>query len=417
MRGLLPLPFAVDLLPAKERPSFFARLRGAFKRNNKVDAAWGFDFGHSCFKAVRLTFDTDGTLAVDECFHCHHADYDPKPKPEPEESDSVFSEENEEQISKVLNEPEVPGNPFTPKEEKTVMMNIDADAFKRYAIEAFLRKYEYRGESICVGYAPHDIYCDNIQVPQMTPDQTWSAVQLEMRNRLADGFLAFAYNYLVLGWSEDENNLVQQYLHLFATRNSSLEKVMTLLQEYGIEATHITPTIYANLNYAVELFGLPPVEQLPATNGTGAVEGGTSSVKWPMSGEFQPPEFRSILVCDMGTSGTDLTFYNLQEIRHFYIPVGGRDFTQAISKGLGVPLPLAEAIKRDFQRAEDMTKLADSLKPVARRLIDEIFLRLEHFRKSGGTFDKVVVMGGGFQLKGFAAYFRSLLEVLWKEKK
>ena len=42
---------------------------------------------------------------------------------------------------------------------------------------------------------------------------------------------------------------------------------------------------------------------------------------------------------------------------------------------------------------------------------------LDYFRKSGGTFDKVVVRDGGFQLKRFAVYFKSLLEVLWKDKK
>ena len=414
MSGLLPVPFAVDLLPPKGKPSFLNRMKGVFRKHNKIEAAWGFDFGHACFKAVRLTFDTDGTLAVDECFHCNHADYDPKSREA--ETKSVFSDEEEAKLIAQLNEPIPPNNPFAPNDDLKYEAKIHTEDFKRYALEIFLSKYQYRGEAICVGYAPHDIFCDNVRLPQMTPNQTWSAVQIEMKRKLADGISSFAYNYLVLGWEEDENNLLHQYLNLFATRNSTVEKTINLLYDYGIDPTHIMPTIYANLNYAIELLGLPPVDQVSTQIGNPG-DNGTTKILRNENAEYQLPEIKSILVCDMGTAGTDLVLYTLQEIKHYYIPIGGRDFTRSIANGLGCSPVQAEAIKRDFSRADDLPKLAETLKPVGRKFVDEIILRLKHFRKSGGTFDKVIVLGGGFQLKGFAGYFKSLLEALWKEGK
>jgi len=117
----------------------------------------------------------------------------------------------------------------------------------------------------------------------------------------------------------------------------------------------------------------------------------------------------------MGTQGTDLTFYDVREIRHFYLDIGGQDFTKSIVQALGETFPRAEAIKRNpTKRTEDTAKVVESLKPVAKRLVDEILLRLQHFRKSGATLDKVVVLGGGFQLKGFATYFKNLLNITWK---
>jgi len=403
LQGLGQVPFAVDLLPPQKQSSFFSRIKNPFRKKN-TPAAWGFDFGFSCFKAVRVTFDEDGVFAVTECFHCHH----PNVALAENNGDEAYEALSDEEIAQLLNKQDGPKNPFA-RDDGTAFEPLTQDRFQSLAVESFLAKYEYQGESICIGYPAHDILCANIKLPQMPPQQTWQAVHYEAKHHLPDNPNLFQTGYLVLGWEEDEQNNMMQYVHLFSARAGTIDSKLHLLGKYGIAPNLMTSNVLANLNYAYLLLTLPPVEQ-PSDQ--------TEEQLQPLqngNGDFEPPEIQSILVCDMGTQGTDLTFYNLREIRHFYLDIGGQDFTKSIAKTLGESFSHAEAIKRNpTKRAEDTAKVVEALKPVAKRLVEEILLRLQHFRKSGATLDKVVVLGGGFQLKGFAAYFKSLLNNTWK---
>jgi Tfp pilus assembly PilM family ATPase len=278
------------------------------------------------------------------------------------------------------------------------------------AVESFLAKYEYQGELICIGYPAHDILCANIKLPQMPPQQTWQAVNYEAKHHLPDNPNLFQTGYLVLGWEEDEQNNMMQYVHLFSARAGTIDSKLHLLGNYGIAPNLMTSNVLANLNYAYSLLTMPPIEQP-----TDQVDDQQPTQQQTSNDNFEPPEIQSILVCDMGTQGTDLTFYNLREIRHCYLDIGGQDFTKSIAKTLGETFEFAEAIKRNpTKRAEDTAKVVEALKPIAKRLVEEILLRLQHFRKEGATLDKVVVLGGGFQLKGFATYFKNLLNNMWK---
>ena len=403
LQGLGQVPFSVDLLPQQKQSSFFGRLKSPFRRK-QVPAAWGFDFGFSCFKAVRVTYDEDGVLAVDECFQCHH----PQVALPDEENGQELEQLTDDQIAQLLGKESGSQNPFARTDNTTAFEPISQERFLDLAIESFLAKYEYHGESICIGYPGHDILCTNFSLPQMPPQQTWQAIQYEAKHHLEDNPNLYQMSWLVLGWEEDEQNLMKQYIHLFLARTGTIDSKLYMLQKYGIAPNLMTSNVLANLNYAYLILTSQAVEQPPLQ------EENAQSLS-QQNDDFEPPEIRSILVCDMGTQGTDLTLYNLREIRHFYLPIGGQDFTKSIAKALGEPFHVAEAIKRNpTKRTEDRAKVVEALKPVAKQLVDEILLRLQHFRKSGATLDKVVALGGGFQLNGFAAYFKNLLNANWK---
>jgi Tfp pilus assembly PilM family ATPase len=400
LQGLGLVPFSVNLLPPQKSSSFLSRIKGSF-RKKQAPAAWGFDFGQSCFKAVRVTYDHDGVLAVDECFQCHH----PQAVQPDDEDGQTIEHITDEQIAQLLAKEDGPPNPFASYENTRLYEPVTQERFQSLAIDAFLEKYEYQGESICVGYPGHDILCHNFSLPQMTPQQTWQAIQIEAKHHLADNPNLFQIGYHILGWEEDEQNVMKQYAHYFLARESTIDGKLRMLQKHGIEPNLMTSNILANLNYAYLLLTLPPAppqatpdeEQNPPEQ----------------DGDFEPPEIQSILVCDMGTQGTDLTFYNLREIRHFYLSIGGQHFTKSIASAFGEPFSQAEAIKRNPLKLAKKGQVIKAMTPVVGILVDDILRRLNHLRHSGAILDKVVVLGGGFQLNGFAGYFKSLLQKEW----
>ncbi|MDR1384485.1 MAG: cell division FtsA domain-containing protein [Planctomycetaceae bacterium] len=403
LQGLEQTPFTVDLLPY-EKPSFFSKWKSSF-RKKQTPAAWGFDFGYSCVKAVRVTFDDEGVLAVDQCFNCHHP-YDGPPL----DDNADLAKLTDQQIADVLQKQEQK-SPFAHDEGRTVQLRVDQHQFQLLALELFLTKYVYQGEKICVAYPSHNLLCANITLPQMTPQQTWQAVQYEAKHLMPDNPNLFQSGYLVLGWEEDEENVMKQYIHLFSTRIGTTETLLALLQKYGISPNLMTTSILANLNYAHLLSTLPPVLQPPFPE----KETEQPIQQSPDNGESDIPELQSILICDMGTQGTDVTFYNLREIKHHYISIGGQEFTKSIVKTTGETFHMAEAIKRNpTKRTSDLSKIVNAVKPVALRLVNEILLRLQPVRQSGIPLDRVVVLGGGFQLNGFANHFKSLLNAKWE---
>ena len=391
LQGLGLVPFDINLLP-QPKQGFFTRIKSAFSRKRTV-AAWGMDIGNSCVKAVKVILDAEGVPVVEHCYHClYHFD---AVKPSEESADN----QSETKIMEVLAEP---SNPFANEAPPIEFKAKDLMSKKKLAIEGFLHKYEYQGETICVGYPSQDLICANVSISADTPEIAEKAIPFEFEHRLPYEEERFLPNYLFLGSVDGGDGVTKQCFHLFSTKISMMQDTLDLLGEYGIMPNIMTTNHLANLNYSTFLLMSPPVPQ-------------TAKEQTEMEGkEFEPPDVESILVCDMGAAGMDLIFYDLKELSHFYIPIGGDYFTQVIATALKIPFARAEGYKRDPLGSGYGQEIVDALKPAVKKLVQEITVRFERFRKNGGKLDKVIVMGSGFQLRGFAAYFRAVLETLWK---
>ena len=385
LQGLGLVPFDVDLLPEKKQ-SFFARIKNRFSKKRPV-AAWGMDVGNSCMKAVKIVLDADGVPVIEHCFHCHYHFDSASKRTKKSETDI-----SETKIMDVLDEPS--GSPFMRDEHSVAPQELDFSSKRKLAVKAFLHQYEYQGEIICVGYPAQDLICANVAIPANTPEIAEAAIPFEFKHHLPYDEDRFIPNYMCLGAMDDEG-VTKQCFYLFSAKISTMRESLDLLDEFGIAPDMMTTNVLANLNYATFFLMHPPSTLTPEET-------------------FEPPEVESILSCDMGSLGTDLVFYSMKEILHYYIPIGGDHFTKEIATVLNIPLVRAEGFKRNPLQSGHDKEIVEALKPVVRRLVQEITLRMERFRKSGGKLDKVVVMGSGFQLQGFEAYFRNVLKNLWK---
>jgi len=246
------------------------------------------------------------------------------------------------------------------------------------------------------------LICANAVIPAKTVGIAESAIPYEFKHHLPCDEDRFFPSYLHLGSVDGDDGVALQCFHLFSTKISTIQDTLDLLAEHGIMPNVMTTNHLANLNYATFLLMSSPVSQTPEEQA--AME----------DKEFDPPDVESILICDMGAAGMDLVFYDLKELSHFYVPIGGDHFTREIATALKIPLARAEGYKRDPVASGHGQEILDALKPLVKKLVQEITVRLELFRKNGGKLDKVIVMGSGFQMRGFAGYFRAVLEALWK---
>ncbi|MDD5396977.1 MAG: type IV pilus assembly protein PilM [Candidatus Moranbacteria bacterium] len=96
------------------------------------------------------------------------------------------------------------------------------------------------------------------------------------------------------------------------------------------------------------------------------------------------------------------------------IPLCGQSFTDVISKGLGVPFEEAEKIKISYGIGSDFKhdSLFKSVEPVLENFVQEIERSIDFYitgLKYSDKVDKVIICGGGANMKGLVPYFSKKL--------
>ena len=130
---------------------------------------------------------------------------------------------------------------------------------------------------------------------------------------------------------------------------------------------------------------------------------------------------RPVLVVDVGASRTSLIIFSGSAIRFTSsIQISGSQMTKVIAELFKIGVNEAEKIKRDvgLDKSKQQGKVFKALEPILENLITEIkkylsFYKSHSFHEHGQshTISKILLSGGGANLKGLAAYFGSKLKM------
>ncbi len=132
-----------------------------------------------------------------------------------------------------------------------------------------------------------------------------------------------------------------------------------------------------------------------------------------------------LLLIDLGATKTGFAIFSGYSLRFtFSIPVSSLKFTEAISKNLKINLEEAEKLKLKYgiqRKDSDKAKeIFDSLVPALTDLTEQIKKYLnyyqthtshEHLPSNGKGVKKVIISGGGANLKGFSEFLSSELKI------
>jgi type IV pilus assembly protein PilM len=120
------------------------------------------------------------------------------------------------------------------------------------------------------------------------------------------------------------------------------------------------------------------------------------------------PEPGAILILDMGAGATKLYIIDHGIVRTSHtINKGGQDLSMSVASALNVPLAQAEELKRSFGLS--MKKDGEDFPDVMSGTLSYIFLEanrllLNYQKKYNRTISKVVLTGGGANLKGLSEF-------------
>lgn len=123
----------------------------------------------------------------------------------------------------------------------------------------------------------------------------------------------------------------------------------------------------------------------------------------------------SVLIADLGARTTNFNLFSKGELRFsFSLNRAGSNFTEAVAKGLGLPLGSAENLKKEIgldpQYQEGRLFLV--LQKELQSLLEELRKITAYFQeKTGETLQKVVLAGGSSALPGLSEYLAENLDL------
>ncbi len=121
---------------------------------------------------------------------------------------------------------------------------------------------------------------------------------------------------------------------------------------------------------------------------------------------------QSVLIVDFGRDRTSFMFYKSPTLRFTQsIPISGENFTSAVAKGLKINFEKAEKLKnqvglsRDSKEGEKVYELlSGQMDQLAMNIEKSIDYYNEYFGISSKTDIKIIICGGGANLRGIDSY-------------
>ena len=119
------------------------------------------------------------------------------------------------------------------------------------------------------------------------------------------------------------------------------------------------------------------------------------------------------MVIDLGAEHTDLIIADGEKIWMRPIPIGGNNFTEALTKAFKLRFEKAEELKRNAATSKYGRQILQAMRPVFADLVSEIQRSIGFYTAShrDARISKVIALGGTFRLPGLQKYLQQNLQL------
>jgi type IV pilus assembly protein PilM len=269
--------------------------------------------------------------------------------------------------------------------DEIVLAKIIKEAVKKITGEKLKTKY------VIVSLPEEKAFLQVIQLPKMSEEDLKSAVIFEAENYIPLPVDQVYLDYQIV--RPLDNNFDHLDVLLAALPKSTIDPYIDCLKSAGLKPK------------ALEIESL--------AIGRALIKNETSS--------------SSVLLIDMGATRTSFIVYSGSSLRFTSsIPISCQHFTQIISKALNVSLPEAEKLKikygliSDAKSLKGQANIFEALVPSLVDLVQQIKKHLdyyqghsinEHLAPKDKGVSKIMLCGGGANLKGFPEFLSGQLKI------
>lgn len=323
---------------------------------------WGIDIGQSSLKALRLEL-IDGQPTATAFDYVEH--------------------------SKILSQPDA-----------------DPDTLIREALDKFLSRNDVKLDDIAVGIAGQSGLARFVKLPPVEEKKIAEIVKFEAKQQIPFPLDEVVWDFQkIAGGGAVDGFALETEIGLFAMKRDVISRYLGYFTGTKTEVHLVQMSPLALVNYATYELLKTAEPQLDADGN-------------PVEEEDPNPtprgKKRCTVVMDVGTDASNLIITDGGKIIwQRPIPLGGNNFTRALTKELKLTFAKAEHLKRNAAKSPDMASILRAIKPVLTDFVGEVQRSLGYFTNThrDAHVAHLVGLGSAFKLPGLQKYLADKLSL------
>jgi type IV pilus assembly protein PilM len=331
----------------------------AVKPNKGV---WGIDIGQCALKALRLEL-VDGKPTATAFDYVEH--------------------------TKILSQPDA-----------------DPDTLIREALDKFLSRNEVKLDEVAIGIAGQSGLARFVKLPPVEEKKIAEIVKFEAKQQIPFPLDEVVWDYQKIAGGEAVDGFaLETEIGLFAMKRDVIARYLGYFNASKIEVHAVQMSPLALVNFATyELLKKGGPAPAPG-EGTGEEEAADDAPRGKK---------RCVVVMDIGTDASNLIITDgAKIIWQRPIPLGGNNFTRALTKELKLTFAKAEHLKRNAAKSPEMASILKAIKPVLTDFVGEVQRSLGYFTNThrDAHVAYMVGLGSAFKLPGLQKYLGDKLSL------
>ena len=252
--------------------------------------------------------------------------------------------------------------------------DVDADEIVRISLGQFVSQKAVDKTRVAISVPGNVAFSAFTRLPPHEPKQTPNLVRFE-----AEQQIPFPINEVEWDYKTFQNqDSPEVEVGIFALQRSVLDDRLGLYGELGIEPDVVTISPLALYNAVAYDLGL---------------------------NESSNP----VVILDIATRHSDLIVAEAGRCWFRRLPVGGHNFTMAISEAFKISYAKAERLKQEGATGKYAKQVMQAMRPIFTELLESVQRSLDYY-KTAATLDTMIGVGSTFKIPGLRRFLGTQLQ-------
>jgi type IV pilus assembly protein PilM len=281
--------------------------------------------------------------------------------------------------------------------------DADPDTLIREALEKFLSRNELGHDEVAIGIAGQSGLARFVKLPPVEEKKIPEIVKFEAKQQIPFPLDEVVWDFQkIAGGDVTDGFAMETEIGLFAMKRDVISRYLGYFGGSKIEVHCVQMSPLALVNFATyEILKkggtTPPPDEAPDPND-----------------DTPRGKKRCVVVLDIGTEASNLIITDgAKIIWQRPLPLGGNNFTRALTKELKLTFAKAEHLKRNAAKSPELPQILKALKPVLQDFVGEVQRSLGYFTNThrDAHVGYMVGLGSAFRLPGLQKYLAEKLQI------
>jgi type IV pilus assembly protein PilM len=285
--------------------------------------------------------------------------------------------------------------------------DADPDVLIRESLEKFFERNKITTDQIAISISGQSGLARFVKLPPVEEKKIPEIVKFEAKQQIPFPLDEVVWAYQKIAGGEKVGAFTMDTeIGMFAMKRDIISRQLGHYQAVNAEVHYVQMTALALCNFAtyeVLQKGGPDEQALAA-----------AAAENPAQDDTPPGKKRCAVVLDIGTDSSNLIITDgAKIIWQRPVPLGGNNFTRALTKELKITFAKAEHLKRNAAKSPELATILKALRPVLTDFVGEVQRSLGYFTNThrDAHVSYMVGLGSAFKLPGLQKYLSEKLSL------